>query len=95
MRKAVDIYDGLTAAGNAPPSLYYFVAGAYSVLGDELAQSGTASFTDISAVLEAFHKSIALDKSALVIDLHFLRAQRGLFINRGKIGSLETETDPP
>jgi tetratricopeptide (TPR) repeat protein len=94
MRKAVAIYDRLIASGHAPPALICDVASANSVLGDELAQSGTASHTDTSAVLEAFRKAVALDESALIIDPHLLRAQRGLSINLGKIGSLETETDP-
>jgi tetratricopeptide (TPR) repeat protein len=94
MRKAVEIYDRLVAKGNAPPALICDVASANSVLGDELAESGTASLTDNSAVLAAYRKSVALDESALVVDPHFLRAQRGLFINRGKIGSVEIETDP-
>ena len=94
MRKAVEIYDRLVATGNDSPALLCDVASANSVLGDELEQNGTASLADSSAVLEAFRKSVALDERALVIDPHFLRAQRGLFVNRGKIGSVETETDP-
>ncbi len=94
MRKAVEIYDRLLAMGNPPPALICDIASANSVLGDELAQSGATSLADSSSVLAAYRKSVALDENALLINPHFLRAQRGLFINRGKIGSAEMETDP-
>jgi tetratricopeptide (TPR) repeat protein len=94
MRKAVEIYDRLVAPGNTPIDLICNAASANSVLGDERAQSGNASLADTSEVLAAYRKSVALDQRALLVDPHFLRAQRGLFINRGKIGSVEVETDP-
>jgi tetratricopeptide (TPR) repeat protein len=94
MRKAVEIYSRLIAMGNPQPAQICDVASANSVLGDELSKSGSANDASASAAVEAFRKAIALDASALVIDPHFLRAQRGLLINRGKIGSVETETYP-
>jgi tetratricopeptide (TPR) repeat protein len=94
MRKAVDIYGRLIAIGNPQPAQICDVASANSVLGDELSEGGSASLASSTAALEAFRKAVALDASALVIDPHYLRAQRGLLINRGKIGSVETETDP-
>jgi len=59
-----------------------------------LGQSGTASLGDTAGALAAFHNSLALDERALGIDPNFLRAKRGLSINRLKIGSVELETDP-
>jgi len=94
MRKAVEIYDPMMATADASTALICDVASAYSVLGDELRESGTASLADTSAVLAAYRKAIALDERALMIDPHFLRALRSLSINRGKIGGVELETDP-
>jgi tetratricopeptide (TPR) repeat protein len=94
MRKAVEIYDPMMATSDASTALICDVASAYSVLGDELRESGTASLADKSAVLAAYRKAIALDERALTIDPHFLRALRSLSINRGKIGGVELETDP-
>ncbi len=94
MRKAVEIYDQLITTADASTALICEAASAYSVLGDELRESGTASLADTSAVLAAYRKAIALDERALMIDPHFLRALRSLSINRGKIGSVELETDP-
>jgi tetratricopeptide (TPR) repeat protein len=94
MRKAVEIYDPMIATTDASTALICDVASAYSVLGDELRESGTASLADTSAVLMAYRKAIALDERALIIDPHFLRALRSFSINRGKIGGVELETDP-
>jgi tetratricopeptide (TPR) repeat protein len=94
MRKAVEIYDPMIATTDASTALICDAASAYSVLGDELRESGTASLADTSAVLTAYRKAIALDERALIIDPHFLRALRSLSINRGKIGGVELETDP-
>jgi tetratricopeptide (TPR) repeat protein len=84
----------MVATINASTALICDAASAYSVLGDELRESGTASLADTSAVLMAYRKAIALDERALMIDPHFLRALRSLSINRGKIGGVELETDP-
>jgi tetratricopeptide (TPR) repeat protein len=94
MRKAVEIYDQMIATADASTALICDAASSYSVLGDELRESGTASLADTSAVLAAYRKAIALDERALTIDPHFLRALRSLSINRGKIGGVELETDP-
>jgi serine/threonine protein kinase len=94
MRKAVEIYERLIAAPDAAPALICDTASAYSVLGDELDAAGTASLADSAAVLTAYRKAVALAERALVIDPGFLRAKRSLSINRGKIGSIEMETDP-
>jgi tetratricopeptide (TPR) repeat protein len=94
MRRAVEIYDPMIATSDASTALICDAASAYSVLGDELRESGTASLADTSAVLTAYRKAIALDERALMIDPHLLRALRSLSINRGKIGGVELETDP-
>jgi tetratricopeptide (TPR) repeat protein len=84
----------MIATPDASTALICDAASAYSVLGDELRESGTASLADTSAVLAAYRKAIDLDERALMIDPHFLRALRSLSINRGKIGGVELETDP-
>jgi len=94
MQAATSTWDRLIATPGATPILICDVASAYGTLGDELGQTGTASFADTTAALAAFRKSIALDNRALSIDPGFTRAQRGLVINQMKIGSLEMETDP-
>jgi tetratricopeptide (TPR) repeat protein len=94
MRKAIEIYERLIAAPDAAPALICDTASAYSVLGDELNESGTASIADSAAVLTAYRKAVALNERVLVINPGFLRAKRSLSINRGKIGSVEMETDP-
>jgi eukaryotic-like serine/threonine-protein kinase len=94
MRAAVATYDRLIAAPNTSPALICEAAAANGTLGDELGQSGTASFADSAAALDAFRKTIALDNRALSIDPNFLRARRGLAIMLMKIGSIELDTDP-
>jgi len=84
----------MIATPDASTALICDAASAYSVLGVELRESGTASLADTSAVLAAYRKAIDLDERALMIDPHFLRALRSLSINRGKIGGVELETDP-
>jgi serine/threonine protein kinase len=94
MRKAVETFDRLIAAGNAASALLCDSASAYSALGDEYGQSGTASLADSNAALKSYRMSIALDQRALNLDPNYLRARRGLSINQMKIGSVEMETDP-
>ena len=94
MRAAVETYDRLVAAPDAPPTLICDASSAYGTLGDELGQSGTASLADPAGALAAFRQSIALDDRVLRLDPNFLRAQRGLAISQMKIGSVEMDTDP-
>jgi tetratricopeptide (TPR) repeat protein len=94
MRAAVVTYDRLIAAPNTSPALICEAAAANGTLGDELGQSGTASFADSGGALDAFRKTIALDNRALSIDPNFLRARRGLAIMLVKVGSIELDTDP-
>src|SRR5580692_8285109 len=94
MRAAVATYDRLIAAPNTSPALICEAAAANGTLGDELGQSGTASFADSGGALDAFRKTIALDNRALSIDPNFLRARRGLAIMLVKVGSIELDTDP-
>jgi eukaryotic-like serine/threonine-protein kinase len=94
MRAAVATYDRLIAAPNTSPALICEAAAANGTLGDELGQSGTASFADSAAALDAFRKTIVLDNRALSIDPNFLRARRGLAIMLVKVGSIELDTDP-
>jgi hypothetical protein len=94
MRKAVRDYDRLIDSGNAPVSLLCDAASAYSVLGDELGESGAAGSSNKSAVLAAYHQSIALDERALLVERSSQRALRSLATNQGKIGSVEIDTDP-
>ena len=94
MRAAVATYDRLIAAPNTSPALICEAAAANGTLGDELGQSGTASFADSAAALDAFRKTIALDNRALSIDPNFVRARRGLAIMLVKVGSIELDTDP-
>jgi tetratricopeptide (TPR) repeat protein len=94
MRAAVATFDRLIAAPNTSPALICEAAAATGTLGDELGQSGTASFADSAAALDAFRKTIALDNRALSIDPNFLRARRGLAIMLVKVGSIELDTDP-
>ncbi len=94
MRAAVATYDRLIAAPTTSPALICEAAAANGTLGDELGQSGTASFADSAAALNAFRKTIALDNRALSIDPNFLRARRGLAIMLLKVGGIELDTDP-
>jgi len=94
MRAAVATYDRLIAAPKTSPALICEAAAANGTLGDELGQSGTASFADSTAALDAFRKTIVLDNRALSIDPNFLRARRGLAIMLVKVGSIELDTDP-
>ena len=94
MRAAVATYDRLIAAPKTSPALICEAAAANGTLGDELGQSGTASFADSAAALDAFRKTIALDNRALSIDPNFVRARRGLAIMLVKVGSIELDTDP-
>ncbi len=94
MRAAVATYDRLIAAPKTGPALICEAAAANGTLGDELGQSGTASFADSAAALDAFRKTIALDNRALSIDPNFLRARRGLAIMLVKVGSIELDIDP-
>ena len=94
MRAAVATYDRVIAAPSTSPALICEAAAANGTLGDELGQSGTASFADSAAALDAFRKTIALDNRALSIDPDFLRARRGLAIMLVKVGSVELDTDP-
>jgi tetratricopeptide (TPR) repeat protein len=74
--------------------MVYEASSAYGTLGDEAGQSGTASLGDPVAAVAAYRQSIALDDRALRIEPNFLRAKRGLAVNRLKIGSVEMATDP-
>jgi len=94
MQAATRALDRLIAAPPVTPTQICEASTAYGSLGDELGQSGTASLGDTAGALAAFHNSLALDERALGIDPNFLRAKRGLSINRLKIGSVELETDP-
>jgi tetratricopeptide (TPR) repeat protein len=94
MRAAVETYDRLIAAPDAPLTLICDASSAYGTLGDELGQTGTASLADPAGALAAFRRSIALDDRVLGLDPHVLRAQRGLAISQMKIGSVEMDTDP-
>jgi tetratricopeptide (TPR) repeat protein len=94
MREAVKNYDRLIAGNNATKSQLCEVASAYGILGDELGQTGTASLADPVAALEAYRRSLALNKRASIIDPEYLRSKRGLAIDLMKIGKVEMETDP-
>ena len=94
MREALKSFDALAANPRASVLTICEVSSAYGTLGDELGQNGTASLGDSAGAMSAFRKSIELDVRALGIDPHLVRAQRGLAINRLKIGGIEVETDP-
>jgi tetratricopeptide (TPR) repeat protein/predicted Ser/Thr protein kinase len=94
MREALKGFDALAAGARASAALIYEASSAYGTLGDELGQSGTASLADSAGAVAAYRQSLALDDRALKVDPNFLRAKRGLSINRMKIGSVEMETDP-
>jgi tetratricopeptide (TPR) repeat protein len=94
MREALKSFDALAADPHATAALICEVSSAYGTLGDELGQSGTASLADSTGAVAAYRQSLALDDRALRVDPNFLRARRGLAINRMKIGSVEMETNP-
>jgi len=94
MREALKSFDALAADPRASAALIYEVSSAYGTLGDELGQNGTASLADSAGAVAAYRQSLGLDERALRIDPNFLRAERGLAIQRLKIGSVEMETDP-
>jgi eukaryotic-like serine/threonine-protein kinase len=94
MREALKSFDVLAGDPDAPAALIYEAGSAYGTLGDELGQSGTASLADASAAVAAYRRSLALDERAITGDPNFLRARRGLSIQRMKIGSVEMTTDP-
>jgi len=94
MREALKSFDALAADPRASAALIYEVSSAYGTLGDELGQNGTASLADSAGAIAAYRQSLALDERALRIDPNFLRAERGLAIQRMKIGSVEMGTDP-
>lgn len=94
MREALKSFDTLAADPHASAMLIYEVGSAYGTLGDELGQNGTASLADAAGAVAAYRQSLALDDRALSIDPNFVRARRGLSIQRMKIGSVEMETDP-
>jgi tetratricopeptide (TPR) repeat protein len=94
IREALKNFDAMVADPHASVALIYEAGSAYGTLGDELGQSGTASLADASAAVAAYRQSLALDERAISIDPSFLRARRGLSIQRMKIGSVEMTTDP-
>ena len=94
MQAAVQSWDRLIASPTASPELLTEVAANYGTLGDLLGQPGTASLGDRSGALDAYKKTIALDKRALAIDPKFPRALRGVALLEMKIASVEMETDP-
>jgi tetratricopeptide (TPR) repeat protein len=94
MREALKSFDVLAADPSATAALIYEAGSAYGTLGDELGQNGTASLADSAGAVAAYRQSLALDDRSLSIDPNFLRARRGLSIQRMKIGSVEMETDP-
>ena len=94
MREALKSFDALAADPHASAAMIYEGSSAYGTLGDELGQSGTASLADSTGAVAAYRQSLALDDRALRVDPNFLRAKRGLSINRMKIGSVEMTTDP-
>jgi tetratricopeptide (TPR) repeat protein len=94
MREALKNWDALIADPHAPAALVCDVSSAYGTLGDLLGQNGTASLADSAGAVAAYRQSVALDHRVLGIDPNYVRAKRGLSINRMKIGSVEMETDP-
>jgi tetratricopeptide (TPR) repeat protein len=94
MRAAVESFDTLVADPHTSATLIAEASGAYSTLGDELGQTGTASLADTPAALAAYRHAIILDERAAGVDPTLLRAKRGLSIVQLKIGSTEMETDP-
>jgi tetratricopeptide (TPR) repeat protein len=94
MREALKSWDASIADPHAPAALVCDVSSAYGALGDELGQNGTASLADPAGAIAAYRQSVALDNRVLGIDPNYVRAKRGLSINRMKIGSVEMETDP-
>ena len=94
MREALKSFDALAESPEATATVILEAGSAYGTLGDELGQSGTASLADASAAVAAYRRSLALDERAIAVDPNFLRARRGLSVQRMKIGNVEMTTDP-
>ena len=94
MRAAVSDYDARIALPDTSAPMLADAASAVGALGDLFGQSGVASIGDRDAALDAYARAMALSRRALLIDPHFVRAQRGIAIDYLKIGNGWLSTDP-
>ncbi len=90
---ASDLAEKLVDSTGAVPEL---LEGAviHQVLGDVYGQPGTASLSDPAKASVEYRRSIELDQMILAKDPKMWRAQRGIAVNRMKLGDLFRFADP-
>jgi eukaryotic-like serine/threonine-protein kinase len=66
----------------------------HQVLGDVYGQPGTASLSDPARASVEYRRSIELDQAMVAKDPKMWRAQRGIAVNRMKLGDLFRFADP-